>query len=87
MGTVSNTLGQELEALRTLRDELKVRAHLAKTEVRQRLDEIETKWLTLEDKVKSVQQASSDTATNVREAAGLLLEEVRRGYHEIKASL
>lgn len=87
MGTVSSTIGQEMETLRALRDELRVRAHLAKSEVRQRLDDLETKWLTLEDKARSVQQASSETATNVREAAALLMEELRRGYQEIKASL
>ena len=87
MGRVSNTIGQELETLRALRDELRVRAHLAKSEVRQRLDELETKWLMLEDKAKDVQQASSETAHNVREAATLLMDEIRRGYQDIKASL
>ena len=42
--TIKNTFKRELEALATIRDELKLKAHLAREDAKDEIDRLETKY-------------------------------------------
>jgi hypothetical protein len=84
MNSVKETVLHEIDALRQMRDELRVQLHLASGEVKDGWDKLERKWLELEDKAKVLGGAAEHSAHNVADAAHLLLAEVRDGYQSLK---
>ncbi len=84
MSENKDLLAEEVEALRRLRDELRVRLHLAKAEVRDRFEALEKKWHHLEARMELVAKESRDASVDVREAAKLLAGELREGYQRVK---
>jgi BMFP domain-containing protein YqiC len=77
----------EMDTLRTVRDELNVQMHLAQAEARDRWDQLEKKWQHLEAKAQVVGEASRDSLDDIEEAGKLLLEEIREGYRSLKKLL
>ena len=69
------------------RDELRVKMHLAKLEVRAEWDAIEGKWAAFRAKTDSAAHAARHSGREVASAAGLLLEEIRDGYRRIRRAL
>lgn len=86
MSNAKETLLQEIDTMKQKRDELRVQLHLASSEVKDRWDKLERKWLELEDKAKQVAAATEHSAHEVADAARLLLTELRDGYQSIKHS-
>jgi CBS domain-containing protein len=80
-------IDREIDELRRVRDELKVRIHLAKAEAKDRWDEIEHQFRRLESKGHQIAQASEEPLRDVREAARLLVDEIREGYRRIREAL
>ncbi|HEY8153734.1 MAG TPA: CBS domain-containing protein [Myxococcota bacterium] len=78
---------KEIDELRRVRDELKVRMHLAKAEVKDRWNELEHQFHNLEAKGHQIAQASEEPLRDVRDAAKLLVAEIREGYRRIRESL
>jgi SMC interacting uncharacterized protein involved in chromosome segregation len=73
-----------LERLATQRDELVVRAHLAKLEALEEWAELESKLEALRAKASQAAEVAGDTAEDVAAAARLLGEEIARGYERLK---
>lgn len=71
---------RELEALQSTRDDLRVRLHLASSDVKDVWDGLERKWLELEDNAKQLASASEPTTQKLSDAAKLLITEIRNGY-------
>ena len=72
---VSGELEKNLEKLRTLRDEVRVRAHLAKMDVKDRWRELEPRVTdVVEQAAKSASEASRTAVTEAIEA----LEKLRK---------
>jgi len=78
---------KELDEVRRVRDELNVRVHLAKAEVKDRWNELEHAFHKLEAKGRQVAQASEEPLRDVRDAARLLIDQVREGYRRIREAL
>jgi CBS-domain-containing membrane protein len=78
---------KEFDEVRRVRDELNVRIHLAKAEAKDRWDELEHAFHRLEAKGRQISQASEEPLRDVRDAARLLIEEVRDGYRRIREAL
>ena len=78
---------REIDELRRVRDELKVRIHLAKADAKDRWDEVEHQFRRLESKGHQIAQASEEPLRDVREAARLLVDEIREGYRRIREAL
>jgi len=78
---------REIDELRRVRDELKVRMHLAKAEAKDRWNELEHQFHNLEAKGHQIAQASEEPLRDVREAAKLLVDEIREGYRRIREAL
>lgn len=77
-------LHEEVETLKTLRDELKVQVHLGALEAKERFDEAETNWHKLEDKLRSISQESGESLRDVGQAARLLVDEIHEAYRHIR---
>ena len=75
-------LGELKEKLAQERDELRVKAHLAKMDAREELDGMEGKWEAFKEKVSEME--ISDVTDEMRETADRLAEELREGYAKLK---
>jgi hypothetical protein len=76
------------ETLALLRDELRLQMHLAKAEFRDEWNQrLEPRFWQLKAKLDRIEEASAETAVELRSAAKLLTDELRDGYERIRKSL
>ncbi len=80
-------LAATLARLRTERDELRLKMHLARAEVRDEWEKVESKWAHLEYKAPAVASAAGAATRDVASAAKLLGEEIRHAYQRIRDAL
>jgi hypothetical protein len=78
---------EEMDRLRELRDELRVKLQLGRAELRDRFHELEKSWHQLEGRLKVAREGARDDAENVREAARLLARELRDSYEHLRQRL
>ena len=64
-----------------------MRIHLAKADAKDRWDELEHQFHRLEAKARQIAQASEEPLRDVRDAARLLIDEIRDGYRRIREAL
>lgn len=76
-----------VEQLRQQRDELRLKLHLAKAEVRDVWDDLERKWEHLRARLPLMREAVSESSKDVAAAARLLAEEIRHGYERLRKTL
>ncbi len=85
LSTSSLTAG--LEKLARMRDELRVQIHLARLDARSEWERLEPKWWELEAKAGALENATVESAKGLKAAAGMLVEELEKGYERIRAAL
>ena len=76
-----------LDTLAQIRDELRVKIHLARLEARSEWERLEPKWWELEGKIDALESASIETGKGLKVAAELLIEELEKGYNRIRTIL
>jgi hypothetical protein len=72
------------EQLKTQRDELRVRAHLAKSELRDEWEVIEKKWQVAEGKLHHLQDEAIDSTEEMKHSVKVVMEEISDAYDRIK---
>lgn len=77
----------EFDELRRVRDELNVRVHLAKADAKDQWEKLEHEFHRLEGKGRQIAQVSEEPLREVRDAARLLIDEIRDGYRRIRKAL
>jgi hypothetical protein len=87
MGEQRGTFEDEIETLKTLRDELRVQLNLAGKEARDRFAQAESSWKKLESRAEFVAKESRGALRDVGDAARILLEEIREAYRHIRKLL
>ncbi|MGV7227992.1 MAG: hypothetical protein ACQ9IQ_04955 [Nitrospirales bacterium] len=87
MGYAMHDLKNLIDDLKQQRDEINVKLHLAKAEVRDEWDKLEPKWEEVKGKMTTVSEAAGQAAESVTAAAGLLADEIKEGYDRIKKAL
>jgi hypothetical protein len=85
--TESKRFQEEMDRLRELRDELRVKLQLGRAELRDRFQELEKSWYQLEGRLKVAGEGAREDAQNVREAARLLARELRDSYEHLRQRL
>jgi hypothetical protein len=85
MTTLKALFSKELDDLKTLRDELRVKAHLARADLNDELDKLETKWPAVEQAAKNFEAATLEVSAQVEKAAREGLGELRKAYDELVA--
>ena len=87
MAQETHRITEEVEGLQRLRDELRVQLHLGKAEARERFEKLEQTWQHLESRLKVIREESGEDLGQIREAAGLLVGEIRDGYRHLRSLL
>jgi predicted nucleic acid-binding Zn-ribbon protein len=85
--TVKAALHDEIERLRTVRDDLKVQLSLAKAEVVQEWTKLEDHWGRVQEELKRVGEHTKEPANQLSQAAHQLVDELKRGYERIRTQL
>jgi SMC interacting uncharacterized protein involved in chromosome segregation len=77
----------EIQSLKTLRDELRVQVNLAAKEARDRFAGAEQSWHQLESRLARVRNESEGSLRDVGEAARALVKEIQEAYRHIRSLL
>ena len=78
---------EELDVLRTVRDELRVQLHLGAAEVREQWEKAEHTWDNVELELEKLAGAAGEAADDIGGAARLLVDEIRDGYKSLREHL
>ncbi len=73
--------------LKTQRDELNVKFHLAKAEARDEWANLESKWEEVKTKLAAASEEVEKTTESVSTGLGLALDEIKEGYERIRKKL
>jgi hypothetical protein len=84
MADLDERLKNDIDALRTLRDELRVKLNLASKEARDAFESAEKTWRKLEGRVRLVGRESRKELTEIAEAARPLTQELKTAYQRIR---
>lgn len=84
---IEHRVREAVGRLRTERDELRVRMHLAAAEVREEWDELEEKLEHLESRLEGARREASSSAKDVLAALDLLGDEIAGAYERIRHRL
>lgn len=87
MKDVKLQIEELLEGLKQEHDELRVRLHLGKEELKDDWDEIEVKLTQLEAKAAEVGKTTVEASSDVFAAARLLGEEVKNAFNKIREKI
>lgn len=84
---LKDRIEEEVDSLRALRDELRVRIHLGAAEAKDAWEEAEKGWGHLEGRLKVLQEVAAESAEDVGEASRLLAGEIRKAYDKVRKFL
>jgi len=87
MSELGDRLQEEFEPLQTARDELRVRLHLGKAEIRDRWELLEKSWQHAEAKLKTIRKEAEESSEDIADALRLLADEIREGYEHLRKHL
>ena len=82
--TSEETLFEKIERLR---DEIQLKIHLGKAEARDVWDDLEGKWDGLQKNRHKIEKAGAESASELKAAGGLVLDELVEGYERIRKAL
>lgn len=85
--TIRNTFKRELDALATIRDELKLKAHLARKEVQDEVNELEKKWRLAEEELERAKTHAKGEVGRIGQDVKSLLLELKQGYASVRRRL
>lgn len=74
----------ELAALATLRDELKLKMHLVRADVKSQVDDLERRWLLAEEQVRRTKEHVEQDTALVEHRLQQLVTDLKVGYQDIK---
>jgi hypothetical protein len=84
MTHIKETIGREITELLGWRDRLKVRAHLAKNDLKDAWDRIEGHWPEIQSKFKELDRPSIGKIEEIGKALKSTLDEIRSEYRRIE---
>ena len=86
LNKVSN-LDTARERLEQMRDELKLKAHLAKADAREEWERLETKWHQFEARVRASRRDTDEAMDTVWNDVKHLADEIKEGYERLRKAL
>jgi hypothetical protein len=78
---------QVMEKLRQERDELRLKMHLGKAELKEEWEALEHKWEHLEGRMAGVAGEAREASREVGAAFGVLADELGEAYRRIRAKM
>jgi CBS domain-containing protein len=83
-GEAAGRIERELDAVRRVRDEVRVKIHLARADARDLFEKLEHRFADAEAKAKLLRREAREPLHEAGEAAAGLLRELRDGYRRIR---
>lgn len=87
MSRLNTAINNDLNALRLLRDELALQAHLFKADMKDRWRDLEAQMDVLKEHVERAKVAAGDSGKQAEAALQKLISSLRTGYNDIKKAL
>ena len=87
MKDIQESVTKLMEDLKRERDEIQLKLHLGKEELKDEWDALEKKMQQLEVKAKDVQGAAAEASEGIVSAAKLLGDELKKGYEKVRGKL
>ncbi len=84
MAELLESIQKEIESLKQVRDELRVKADLAKMETRDQWENIEKQWNHIEAELQGLNKDAKASAGEIGQAVSLVLGEIKEGYKKLK---
>ena len=81
------TFKREVEALQTIRDELKLKAHLARKDVQDEIDRLEAKYRLVEEELARAKSHTKAEVSKVGDDLKTLLVDLKQGYAAVRRRL
>lgn len=81
------TFKREVEALQTIRDELKLKAHLAKADVKDEWNRLENKWQVVEEEIRRTASQAKEPLQSLSAQTKELVDDLKKGYENIVSRL
>jgi predicted nucleic acid-binding Zn-ribbon protein len=78
---------QAMDKLRQERDELRLKLHLGKAELKDEWETLERKWEQLEARMAGARDEAREASKEVGAAFGILADELGQAYKRIRARL
>ena len=76
-----------INKLKTERDDLKLKMHLASMDAKQEFEEAEKKWIQLKAKTTDITSGVAETSDELMTNVKIVGEELKETYHRIKTRL
>ncbi|MCG8590098.1 MAG: hypothetical protein MJE66_12475 [Proteobacteria bacterium] len=87
MTDLRDRLIEDVDKLRQVRDELRVKLHLARADARDQWDRLEKSWQHAEARLRVIRDESKESLEEVSEALQLVVDEIRDGYDHLRKLL
>lgn len=87
MSELRDRLEQELEKLKTTRDELRVQIDLGKKEAEDAFEEVSEQWGHLEAHLARLKKEGEGALDDIGDAAELLVDEIKKGFDRVRSLL
>jgi prefoldin subunit 5 len=84
---IKDTFKHELEALATIRDELKLKAHLARKDVQDEIDRLETRYQRVDEEVQRAKSQAKAEVSRIGDDVKALLVDLKQGYAAVRRRL
>lgn len=84
MNNIKETIGREIQELEQYRDRLRVKAHLAKNDLKDAWDRIEGHWPEVQAKFKEMEKPSMAALNDIGDSLKKMLSEIRSEYRRIE---
>jgi prefoldin subunit 5 len=85
--TLRGTFKRELEALGTIRDELKLKAHLARKDVQDEIDRLEAKYCAVDEELRRAKSHAKEEVSKIGDDLKTLLVDLKQGYAAVRRRL
>jgi hypothetical protein len=85
--SIRNTFKRELEALGTIRDELRLKAHLARKDVQDEIDRLESKYRLVDEELDRAKAHAKSEVGRIGGDVKALLLELKQGYAAVRRRL
>lgn len=80
MTELINSLRSQFQSLKTMRDELKLKAYLARADVKSMWEDLEKKWPELESSLRGMEHGGREVVEGAIHATSTLIKEIESGY-------
>jgi len=85
--TVRSNFKREFEALATIRDELRLKAHLARKDVQDELSNLELKYRLVDEELGRTKAHAQAEVSRIGQDVKALLLDLKQGYESVRRRL